>query len=196
MIKVTTYIFSLIGFLCVATFLMLLIKYGSVIQVVSEFDPKAKDVYMQMAQRILETQSGVEAMVVKVPVEEGLSTEDVDQSIRSIANELNIKNVGELPMYKEIEAMSGTPFRFVKIYLLCNAMTAASMINYSDSYSSYLPCRVTLLEDKTGHLWLYTLDMDLMIYGGKTLPPALKEEALKIRDTIMEVMHRSAEGDF
>jgi len=196
MTKVISYIFSVIGFFCLAIFIILLIKYNSVFQALSEFDPKAKDVYVQMAKRILETGSGVEAMVVKVPVQEGLTTDDVDQSIRSIANELNIKKVGELPMYKEVEAMSGMPFRFIKIYLLCNAMTAASMLNYSDAYSSYLPCRVSLIEDKTGALWLYTLDMDIMVYGGKTLPPALKDEAIKVRDTIMEIMRRSSEGDF
>jgi uncharacterized protein (DUF302 family) len=196
MTKVVTYVFSMIGFFFIAISIILSIQYSSVLQALGEFDPKAKDVYLQMAQRIIETGSGIEAMVIKMPVEEGLSTEDVDQSIRSIANELNIKNVGELPMYKEVEAMSGKPFRFIKIYLLCNAMTAASMLNYSDSYSSYLPCRVSLIEDKSGALWLYTLDMDIMIYGGKTLPPALKDEALKIKNTIMDIMSRSAEGDF
>ncbi len=196
MIKAITYIFSFIGFFCLAIFIILLIKYSSVIQTRSEFDPKAKDVYAQMAQRIIETGSGVDAMVIKVPVQEGLSANDVDQTIRSVADELNIKNVGEIPMYKEVEAISGAPFRFIKIYLLCDAMTAASMLNYNDAFSSYLPCRVSLIEDKTGVLWLYTLDMDIMIYGGKTLPPALKNEALKIRNTIMEIMRRSSEGDF
>lgn len=196
MTKAVSYFFTAIGFFCVAIFVILLIQYNSLFQTINEFDPKAPEVYSKLVARLLETKSGVEAMVVKVPISEGLTTDDVDQSVRTIANELNIKNVGELPMYKEVEAMSGAPFRFIKIYLLCNALTAANMLNYSDAFSSYLPCRITLLEDKSGQLWLYTLDMDIMIYGGKPLPPALKAEAMKVRDTIMEIMRRSAEGDF
>ena len=47
-----------------------------------------------------------------------------------------------------------------------------------------------------GKVWLYTLNMDLMIYGGKTLPDELKMEAIKVKETILAIMHRGADGDF
>jgi uncharacterized protein (DUF302 family) len=75
-------------------------------------------------------------------------------------------------------------------------MTAARMIDYSDAFSAYLPCRITLLEDTSGKLWLYTLNMDLMIHGGEELPPALKEEALKVKEIILDIMNRGAAGEF
>ena len=187
---------AVIGFFSIGIMLVVLLKLLPVMQQLEGFDPKAKDVYMQIFNRVLLTKSGIEAMVIKTPVAEGITTEEVDQTIRLVANELNIKNVGELPLYKEVEAMSGSPYRFVKIYLLCNAMTAASMLNNNDAFAAFLPCRVSLIEDKSGHLWLYTQDMDVMIYGGKPLPPALKSEAIKIRDTILEIMRRASEGDF
>ncbi len=162
----------------------------------NEFHPQAKQLYPRLFHEILDAESAIEAMSLKIPVNEGLSAEDVDQSIKTIANELNIKNVGELPLYKEVEAVTGAPFRYMKIYLLCDAMTAASMMNYSDAFSSYLPCRVTLLEDQHGQLWIYTMNMDIMIYGGRRMPPALEAEALKIRNTILELMNRAADGDF
>lgn len=80
--------------------------------------------------------------------------------------------------------------------MFCNALTAAKMLDYSDAFSAYLPCRITLLEDPDGQLWLYTLNMDLMVYGGKPLPPELKEEAIEVKDIILEIMNRGAEGDF
>ncbi len=165
-------------------------------QKIDEFHPQAKVLYSQLVEDIFQSVSAVEAMSIQVPVDKGISAEEVDRSIKTIANELNIKNVGELPLYKEVEAISGAPFRYMKIYLLCEAMTAASMMNYSDAFSSYLPCRITLLEDQNGQLWMYTMNMDLMIYGGRRLPPALEVEALKIRDTILEIMNRAAVGDF
>lgn len=173
-----------------------LIKIYSLLQLFDEFDPQAQAFYEDFSRRIIDSRSGVEALVTRVPVADGLDAAVVDESIRFIANELNIKNVGELPLYKEVESMSGTQFRYIKIYLLCNAMTAASMLNYSDAFSSYLPCRITLLEDKDGKLWLYTMNMDLLIYGGRPLPPALKAEAIKIRDIMLSIMQRAAQGDF
>jgi uncharacterized protein (DUF302 family) len=116
--------------------------------------------------------------------------------MKFVANEHNMSNVGELPLSKDIEVKSGKDYRFVKIYLFCNSLTAAKMLDYSDAYSAYLPCRITLLEDKQGKLWLTALNMDMMIYGGETLPPELKAEALKVKEQILDIMNRGAAGEF
>ncbi|MEW8046364.1 MAG: DUF302 domain-containing protein, partial [Candidatus Thiodiazotropha sp.] len=75
-------------------------------------------------------------------------------------------------------------------------LIAAKMLDYSDAYSAYLPCRITLIEDQQGKLWLTALNMDMMIYGGKPLPPDLKEEALLVKDYILDIMNRGATGEF
>jgi hypothetical protein len=53
-----------------------------------------------------------------------------------------------------------------------------------------------LLEDKTGQLWLYTLNMDMMIHGGAPLPTALRTEAIGVKQILLDIMNRAAEGDF
>ncbi|VAW68705.1 hypothetical protein MNBD_GAMMA09-1853 [hydrothermal vent metagenome] len=184
---------GLIGLIATA---VVVVELQTVMNRIDTFDEKAIDIYTDFAKKIYASGSAVDAMVVKVKVEEGLTAEDVEVSIRTIANELNIKNVGELPLSKQVEAISGKPFRYVKIYLLCNAMTAASMLNYNDAFSSFLPCRLSVVEDEKGDLWIYTLDMNLMIHGGKSIPPALKNEAIKVRNILNEIMTRAAEGDF
>ncbi|MDH5766940.1 MAG: DUF302 domain-containing protein [Gammaproteobacteria bacterium] len=189
-------IFVFIGIVSLILIIMVVVKLTPVVQQLSEFDPQAVKLYLGIAKRALDERSGVEAMVIKVPVRQGLGPGDVDDSIKIIANELDIDNVGELPMYKEVQKLSGVPYRYAKIYLLCDAMIAASLLNHSDGFSSYLPCRISLIEDAEGQLWLYTLNMDIMIYGGRPLPPALKQDAIKVRDTILEIMNRAAQGDF
>lgn len=160
------------------------------------FDEKAMDTYKNMMDKLIETGSAAEATVWKVKVKKGLSAADVEETMKIVANEHNIKNVGELPLYKQVEAMTEKPYRFVKIYMFCNAMTAALMLDYNDAYSAYLPCRVTLVEDKNKQLWIYSLNMDAMIYGGKILPPELKKEAIKVKTIILDIMNRGAAGDF
>jgi uncharacterized protein (DUF302 family) len=92
--------------------------------------------------------------------------------------------------------MNGEPWRKLNIYLYCNPLTAAKMIEHDLAYAAYLPCRVSLVEDAEGNLWIYTLDMDMMIHGGKTLPPELLKEALEVKSIIQEILARAAEGDF
>jgi uncharacterized protein (DUF302 family) len=187
---------GLLGLIVVLLLITAIIKYPAEIKSLTQFDSQALRTYMDMGSTLLKTGNGAEATVWKVPVNEGLSADDVEQTMKVVANEHNFKNVGELPLYKEIEAMSGKPSRFIKIFMFCNAMTAARMIDYSPAYSAYLPCRITLLEDSTGKLWLYTLNMDLMVHGGRELPPELKQEAMQVKDIILDIMNRGAKGEF
>ncbi len=189
-------LFGLLGFLIVVLFLAAVVQLGPSITQLAEFDDRAATTYAEIGKSLLETGSGPEATVWKIPVADGLSAQDVEETMRFVANEHNIKNVGELPLYKEVEAMSGKPFRFITVYMFCNAMTASRMLEINDAFSAYLPCRISMVEDKTGKLWLYTLNMDLMIYGGKTLPPAMKEEAIRVKEIILDIMNRGANGDF
>jgi len=189
-------IFSIIGLFSVVVFFILVYKMEPAYHTFNNFDDKALETYTKLATDILETGNAAEATVWKTKVQKGLGTEDVEDAMRSVANEHNIKNVGELPLSKQVEAMSGKPFRYMKIFMFCNALTAARMVDYSDAFSAYLPCRVTLLEDKQGQLWLYSLNMDLMIHGGSPLPVELKQEALKVKMIIQDIMARGASGEF
>lgn len=164
--------------------------------VMSEFDPRAGEVYLELAKNILKSKNAAEATVWKMAVQDGISAEDVEQTMKMVANERNISHVGELPLYKDVEAKSGKPYRVVKIFMFCNSLTAAQMLDYSDAFSAYLPCRVTLVQDKSGKLWLYSLNMDLMIHGGTPLPPELKAESLRVKETILAIMQRGAKGEF
>jgi len=189
-------ILTLIGLITLIGLTLLTIKVMPYVSQISDFEPKAAGVYLDMATQLLETGNAAEATVWKVKVKEGISADDVEQSMKSIASSNNIKNVGELPLYKEVAAMSGKEYRYIKIFMFCNALTAAKMLDFNDAFAAYLPCRVALIEDQTGQLWLYTLNMDMMIYGGKPLPTELKETALGVKNTILDIMNGGAEGDF
>ena len=186
-------LFALIGLLVIIAGTVAVVKSKDAL---SEFDPDAAKVYLELAEKVLETKNAAEATVWKIPVSEGLSPEEVEETMKMVANEHNMSNVGELPLSKDVEAKSGKEYRFVKIYMFCNSLIAAKMLDYSDAFSAYLPCRITMIEDKEGKLWLIALNMDLMIHGGETLPPELKEEAIEVKEMILDIMNRGAEGDF
>jgi len=202
MIKLIWNLLALTGLVIVAGIIWVSVTYGFGLQNFKDlanlkhFDPQAANVYVDMTKSLLATGNGAEATVWKVPVEEGVSAEDVEDAMRSVANEHNFKNVGELPLSEQVALMTGKDQRFWKIYMFCDPLTAAKMVDYSDAFSAYLPCRIALVEDKTGQLWLYTLNMDMMIHGGKELPAELYEEATRVKEIILAIMNRGAAGDF
>jgi uncharacterized protein (DUF302 family) len=135
-------------------------------------------------------------MMWSVPVEEGLTPEEVIDSMKSLATSKNFLFVGESPFYKQIEAITGEKYRYVNFLSFCDARVGMQMLEYRDQYSGFMPCRIAIVEDGDGRLWLYSMNLDLMIYGGAQLPEDLKASAVRVRDTIKQIMEGAARGEF
>lgn len=196
MFKLIRNILAIVGLVAVIAAVYAMVTLRPAFAVFNQFEDNAGTVFADMGVKLIESGNMAEASVWKVPVDEGMTAADVEETMKLVANEHNFKNVGEMPLFKEVEAMSGQPYRYVKIFMFCNALTASRMLDYNDAFSSYLPCRITLIEDLEGKLWLYTLNMDGMIYGGKPLPAELKAEAENVKDIILDIMNRGATGEF
>jgi len=191
--KLIRNLLALIGLL---TILALAFAYVRFAPRLGEFDPGFTEVYTQFAQRLLETGDPGVAMMWAVPVEEGLSTDDVIESMKSLAAGREFLFVGESPFYKQIEAITGESYRYVNFLSFCDARVGQEMLEYRDQYSGFMPCRIALVEDRDGKLWLYSMNLDLMIHGGTELPEQLKASAQRVRDTILEIMEGAAVGEF
>jgi uncharacterized protein (DUF302 family) len=128
-------------------------------------------------------------------VKEGVTGDDIEQILRSVATERNMKEVGILPLSKELEARTGKKQKLLTVYSFCTPSTAREMVDFSPHMAAYLPCRVSVVEKEDG-LWLYTLNMDMMVKMGRKLPSPLKENAWAVRSTIWEMMERASKGEF
>ena len=129
-------------------------------------------------------------------VKEGVSAKDVEEIFKLVAVERNMRDVGTLPLSKELEARSGKKEKLLTVYSFCTPPTARRMVNFSPHMAAYLPCHISMVEHDDGSLWLYTLNMDMMVKMGRKLPSPLKEEAQAVRDTIWEMMQRASKGEF
>ncbi len=127
-------------------------------------------------------------------VKEGVTANDIEQILRQVSAERNMKDVGTLPLSKELEARTGQKQKLLVVYSFCTPTTARKMVDFSPHMAAYLPCRITVVEKEDG-LWLYTLNMDMMVKMGRKLPSPLKEEATAVRDTIYEMMERASKGE-
>ena len=188
----------------IATYYMvsLQVQYGVTSKVISEMisptlHPDAMEkVYMPMTNKLLDTGDITMASVVRVPVAKDLSNEDIEEAMESVAVERSIRSVGMLPLSEMVELQTGEKQRYLKIYQYCSPRTAMTMVDHSDAFSAYLPCRLAVIEDKQGQKWVYTLDMNTMIYGGAPLPPELLEKAIEVQATIDAIQQAGATGDF
>ena len=170
--------------------------YTKMAPIMAEFDPGYMEMYYDFATKLLETKDPGEAMMWAVPVDEDISAEDVKESLKSLASARNFLFVGEAPFYKQVEAITGEKYRHISFMSFCDAMVGKMMADYRDAYTGFMPCRISVVEDKSGKLWLYSMNLDMMIHGGRRLPDDLRKEAIRVRNVIQEIMHGAAKGEF
>ncbi|MBF0179287.1 MAG: DUF302 domain-containing protein [Magnetococcales bacterium] len=171
--------------------------YAKMSPILAQMDPGWREMYTDFAGRLLTTLDPGEAMTWSVPVENpDLSPEDVKESLKSLASANNFLFVGEAKFYKQVEAITGQPYRHIEFLSFCDASVGKMMAEYRDAYTAFMPCRIALVRDKNGKLWLHSMNLDMMIHGGRQLPPELRKEALRIRDVIKKLMAGAAKGEF
>jgi Domain of unknown function DUF302 len=181
---------ALIGLLAIIALGYAYVQSSSLVR---QYDAEAPKMLGDFMQKAVTTDIAT-ATVIIMPIDQGVSMQDAVDSMKLRANALHIKMVGDRPLYKEIEAVTGKPYRHVEILEFCDALTAGTMLDYNPVFVAYMPCRIALYEDARGKKWLATTNMDLLIHGGKELPGQLKDKVLHVRDGLMEIMRAGAKG--
>ncbi len=189
-------ILALVGVLAIGGGIYGWSKFGDDYKTFKSFDPKAGEVYWDMWTKLKESRVTAEATVWIKEFDEGVTKEDAEESMKLVANDMNMKIVGELPLSEQVFAETGQPQRFLKIFEFCDARTARAMVDYNVFISAYLPCRISMVERKDGTFALYSMNMDMILHGGESLPPELFKKAKHVKDVILAVMEKGAAGDF
>jgi uncharacterized protein (DUF302 family) len=162
----------------------------------AQLDPEAPHIYREFLAKFMAHKDPADAMIWSVPVAEGMSPEDVVTSLKSLAVQHSLLFVGESPFYKQAAAVTGKPYRYVNFLSFCDVRVGMKMTDYNDAYTAFMPCRIAIVEDSKGALSLHSMNLDLMIHGGKELPPDLKEGAIRVRNAIRKIMEGAAAGEF
>ncbi len=164
--------------------------------IITEFDRQMLPTYRAFAEKLLQTKDPGNAMVLAVPVKTGLSINEVKESLKSLANTENILFVGENHFSQHVESVTGQPYRYVTLMSFCNARIGRMMIDYNNAYAAFMPCRIAIVQGQNGELQLYTMRLDILLHGGKSLSRELHNDVSRFWQSLQEIMYGSASGDF
>ena len=140
-------------------------------------------------------------MTDKIKADPELTFDDVVEAMELKANEVNFKKVGHNEFWRDVGAYSGLPTLRLEILQFCDADVGRRMLDFSPEFSIFIPCRITVMEDATGEIWLMTLDWDVSWLSrawqpGSRLDPKLVKDAIRIRDAMTQIMQAGASGDW
>lgn len=133
-------------------------------------------------------------IAVKMPIAEDVSIDDAIDSLKLRANDLNMKLVGHKNLTNEYKKLGLTNIKRTEFFQFCDGRVAQKMLEHDISFAAYMPCHIILVEDQQEQGWFVMMNLDLIVTLGN-LPPNLKQETIKIRDILMEIMEAGANGE-
>jgi uncharacterized protein (DUF302 family) len=160
-----------------------------------KLDDGAMKAYDDMFTSVVEHGDPARAMMNEYKVQEDVPNEDVIESIKALAEEYNMRIVGDTKMFNIPDAKP-TEVKFVENVSLCSLYIAKKFLNHSRYFGGFMPCRIMLVEYGNGERYLITMDLTLAIHGGYPLPPEMLELATKVSKAMVEIPERAAKGDF
>ena len=132
--------------------------------------------------------------IMEMPLADGVSIDEAVESMKLRANQLNFKLVAELPLSKQVEAMTGMPQRRMTIYQFCDAVTARELLDRNLAFAAFLPCRISVVEDEHGNGRIVMMNIENLIRAAD-LSPELRRKAETIRDGLLSIMVAGANGE-
>lgn len=128
-------------------------------------------------------------------VRAGVSPAEIEEAFISVAAEDNLRPAGEMSISRELELRDSTAVKFLKIYSYCDPVAARMMVDFRPALAAFMPCRIAVVEQTDG-LWIYTMNMDLLISEAHGLPPELESTFRRFRASVLKLLDRGAAGEF
>jgi len=188
-------ILAAVGAIALVAMIVMYSKFGGMISGAASLDKGAMPAYMNMFETVIKTGDPAEAMMKDFVVAEDVSNEDVIESIKALAEEYNMRIVGDTKMFTIPDAKPNE-VKFVENVSLCSLYIAKKFLNHSRYFGGFMPCRIMLVEYGDGSRHLVTMDLELAIHGGATLPEEMMKLASEVQKAMVEIPERAAKGDF
>lgn len=168
-------------------------------------EPISADAKMRFMQTIMATnpfslRDMMNMLVAKKKALPGLTFDEVIESLQSKALDLNMRLTGHNTPYIILRDVFDPESPRLEYLSFCDLITMRLILNYSLEMSAFLPCRIAVMEDGEGQIWLTTLDWDVRWLDTSPNPNRisddLRERAIRVRENIEAIMEAAATGDF
>jgi uncharacterized protein (DUF302 family) len=137
--------------------------------------------------------------IYELAVNEGVSHQDVIDSLKSLSEGKNFVNPANFPIGEHMKLRGQDPGGVLEVRAFCNLGLGAEIMLDHPEFIVFAPCRIALYEkpDSDGKKRLY-LGLDRPTYDLKNIrqpTERAKKAAQELETTLLEIMDKARKGD-
>ncbi len=167
---------------------------------IAKLDSHALPEYMKMFDTVLTTGDPAKGMVkrVKMVIPEGVTKQEAFENAIEVMDEVGAE-FGLAMVDSKTMPRGGKLFKdgglLTHIRSYCSPSIADKFLTHSGEFIGFMPCRIGIVEEPNGDIYIYTMGLELMINGGHTLPPEMLELANEVKKGMYTMMEKGAAGE-
>jgi uncharacterized protein (DUF302 family) len=138
--------------------------------------------------------------IYELPVNDGVSYQDVVDSLKSLSEGLNFVNPANFPIGEHIKLRGIDPQGIKEVRSFCNLSMGTEIILDHPEFLVFAPCRIAIYEkpDANNKLKLF-IAMDRPTFDLKSIKnpsERAKKSAQELETVLLEMMDKARKGDF
>lgn len=138
--------------------------------------------------------------IYELPVNDGVSYQDVVDSLKSLSEGLNFVNPANFPIGEHMKQRGVDPQGIKEVRSFCNLSMGTEIILDHPEFLVFAPCRIAVYEkpDVNNKLKLF-IAMDRPTYDLKSIKnptERAKKSAQELETILLEIMDKARKGDF
>ena len=137
--------------------------------------------------------------IYEVPVKEGLSYQDVQDSLKSVSQGMNLVNAANFNIAEQIKKRGLDPQGVKEVQALCNLTLGTEIMLDHPEFIVFAPCRVAIYEkpDANKKMKLY-LGFDRPTFDLKSIKnptERAKKAAQELESNLIQLLEKARKGD-
>lgn len=138
--------------------------------------------------------------IYELPVNEGLTYQDVVDSLKSVSQEMNFVNPAHFSIGEQMQKRGIDPQGIKEVHAFCNLSLGTEIMLDHPEFSVFAPCRIAIYEkpdaNKKMRLYLALARPTFDLISIKNPSQRAKKSAQELETSLLELIDRARKGDF
>ena len=132
--------------------------------------------------------------IYEVQVQDGVSYQDVLDSLKSVSEGMNFVNPANFPIAEHIKARGIDPQGVKEVHSFCNLSMGTEIFLDHPEFLVFAPCRVALYE-KQSHLFIGMARPTYDLKSIKNPTERAQKAAQQLEDALIQILNKASKGE-